>query len=518
MITLVTADDEEIARKSLEFLIMTELCNVSLLASACNGAELITIVEQYNPDLAIVDINMPGINGIDAIQFLQNRGCKTKFILLTAYGELSYLRQAIELKVSGYLLKSDKREQTIESIKTIVDDIIKLRQEQENLNYLKDIDSRMLPIVENEIMYSIFLDQPASDSFKIYCKLKNLSFSGFYMVNILPTKNTEEIYSSLFNREVFSKKEIDSILGAFCKYISHLSYTSGSLLVFVPGAVKVDPSKWVYSAFETFRKVCIERFGVDFIIGISGFQSVFSDIGKAHKECISVLEEVCCGGVFTNTENRFRDNESIENKIAEEFLHCVNRGISSEILETAEKNKAESESYSVSVIYDEICRLAVSFKDISSRLCITLLKNRPQARKCEDIKELADFIVSILEQHNGNYQEDNNPHAVRAYEYIKEHSTEDISLTIVADEIGISPFYLSRLIKQTYKATFIDLLTGLRVAQAIELVKTSKIQVNEISKRVGYANTAYFCKVFKRYTGKSISEYRNDLATGHIRN
>ena len=81
MHTIVTADDEDIARKSLEFLIMSEIYDVQLVASAQNGAELIYIVEQYKPDLAIVDIDMPIINGIEAIKFLIEKGVNTLFIL-----------------------------------------------------------------------------------------------------------------------------------------------------------------------------------------------------------------------------------------------------------------------------------------------------------------------------------------------------------------------------------------------------------------------------------------------------
>ena len=105
MHTIVTADDEDIARKSLEFLIMSEIYDVQLVASARNGAELICIVEQYKPDLAIVDIDMPIINGIEAIKFLIEKGTKTRFILYTAYDDFNFMQQAIDLKISGYLLK-----------------------------------------------------------------------------------------------------------------------------------------------------------------------------------------------------------------------------------------------------------------------------------------------------------------------------------------------------------------------------------------------------------------------------
>ena len=98
----------------------------------------------------------------------------------------------------------------------------------------------------------------------------------------------------------------------------------------------------------------------------------------------------------------------------------------------------------------------------------------------------------------------------RATSYIQQNAFKNISLNSVADEIGISPFYLSRLLKNVLGITFINMLTNIRMAKAIELVSTTRMQVQEISTNIGYPNTTYFCKVFKKYTGKSISEFRLD--------
>ena len=516
MITLVTADDEEIARKSLELLIITELYDAHLVASASNGAELINIVEQYKPDIAIVDINMPVISGIDAIQFLQNRGCKTKFILYTAYNEFSYVQQAIDLKVSGYLLKSDKREKSIATIRKIMEDVTLLHNEQENLKHLKNIDNQMLPIMENEILYSIYLDIPRVESFTIYKQLRKLTFSGMFMVNMIPTRATEHLYASLYKREVFSKEAISETMGNACQFLLTLSLTGGSLMIFVPEAMTDNPSTWIVSILKAFRKACIKTYCIDFIIGISQFCKDFHDSGKAYKQCIRVLQKAKQGTVLINTNESGSSQNSQEKEIANKLLHGLKRGIEYEIESVAEKYRQLDNKLSISSIFDEICKTAKNSPEISSSLCISILKERTRAKNIERIHGLVQLFLEILEQYNGNSPKDKNPYAQKAYNFIKNNAYKDISLNLVADEIGISPFYLSRLIKQEFQITFINLLMEFRMAKAIELVKNSRSQVNEIAKATGYANTAYFCKVFRRFTGKSISEYRQELLFSEI--
>ena len=511
MITLVTADDEEIARKSLDFLIMTELYEANLVASASNGAELISIVEQYHPDIAIVDINMPVINGIDAIQFLQNRGCKTKFILHTAYDDFSYVQQAIDLKVSGYLLKSDKRQKTIATIKKIMEDVNLYHNEQEKLKYLMDVDHQMLPIMENEILYSIYLDIPAVENFKTYCKLQKLSFSGMYMVTLIPTKATEEMYSSLYTREILNKTAVFDIMGNVCRFMLTLSLSGGIFLIFVPDAMKDDPNAWIHTLLNTFKESCSQTFCIDFIIGVSQFCQDFQNIGKAYKQCIGGLQKASDSGIFLYSAETELSKESLESIIACELLHGLKRGVEAEIVQVAEMYREQDDELSRDLIFDEICREAKDSPEIPSALCISIMKNRGRIKHVEGVRGLVQILIDVLEQFNGSQSGSHNPYAVKAYDYIKNHAYEEISLNIVADEIGISPFYLSRLIKQEFDVTFINLLMELRMAKAIELVKKTRSQVNEIARATGYANTAYFCKVFKRFTGKSVSEYRQEI-------
>jgi len=95
-----------------------------------------------------------------------------------------------------------------------------------------------------------------------------------------------------------------------------------------------------------------------------------------------------------------------------------------------------------------------------------------------------------------------------AIRYIDTHYQEDISLDMVAAKIGISPFYLSRLIKQIKGIAFVEYLTDVRIRKAKEIALETELPIAEIAFKCGYSNISYFYKVFKKATGETIGEYR----------
>lgn len=88
---------------------------------------------------------------------------------------------------------------------------------------------------------------------------------------------------------------------------------------------------------------------------------------------------------------------------------------------------------------------------------------------------------------------------------------QNISLEDIARLVGISPFYLSRLLKQELDQTFVEILTEVRITAALKLLRNTSKTIREISEEVGYLNTNYFYKVFKKQTGMTVGEIRRYL-------
>jgi len=93
-------------------------------------------------------------------------------------------------------------------------------------------------------------------------------------------------------------------------------------------------------------------------------------------------------------------------------------------------------------------------------------------------------------------------------QYIEEHYQEDLSLQDLAGAMDYSDAYFCKIFKQCFDKSFIVYLTELRVEKAAKLLEDAMVNIKDVSSRVGYRDSNYFAKVFKRMKGTTPSEYR----------
>ena len=98
-----------------------------------------------------------------------------------------------------------------------------------------------------------------------------------------------------------------------------------------------------------------------------------------------------------------------------------------------------------------------------------------------------------------------------AIEYIREHYAEKIRLSDVADEIYVSQWHLSKLINKHTGSNFSEILNGIRVEKAKQLLKDPSLKIYDIAEQVGFLDLTHFSRVFKKMEGISANEYRNRL-------
>ena len=111
MYRLIIADDSVLECRALELKIRESLAEIELLPSVLDGVSLIQNVEKLKPDIAIVDINMPGLTGLETIEVLRGRQIRLKILIHTADSEFAYARKALQLGAVDYLLKPCDAEQ-----------------------------------------------------------------------------------------------------------------------------------------------------------------------------------------------------------------------------------------------------------------------------------------------------------------------------------------------------------------------------------------------------------------------
>ena len=98
--------------------------------------------------------------------------------------------------------------------------------------------------------------------------------------------------------------------------------------------------------------------------------------------------------------------------------------------------------------------------------------------------------------------------SVMAVDYIQRNFTEAISLDNLAEKLGISPFYLSKIIKRSTGRNFTDLISELRIEKARELLKTD-LSIKEVTYKSGFNSQNYFSKIFRKYVGVTPTEYKS---------
>jgi two-component system, NarL family, response regulator NreC len=114
---IVLADDHVLVRQGLSSLLEREKFQV--VAEASDGQEVIRLAEQFHPDIAVIDISMPTLNGIDAARELTRCCPKTKTILLTQHDEEQYIHEALQAGIRGYVLKSQVAKELVHAIQQV---------------------------------------------------------------------------------------------------------------------------------------------------------------------------------------------------------------------------------------------------------------------------------------------------------------------------------------------------------------------------------------------------------------
>jgi len=117
-VRLLIADDHEIVRKGLRALLETR-AEVEVVGEAANGREALSKAAQYRPDLILLDLVMPGKDGLEVIKEIKNNFPSVKILVLTSYSEEEKLAQALKEGALGYLLKDSSPEELLEAIKEV---------------------------------------------------------------------------------------------------------------------------------------------------------------------------------------------------------------------------------------------------------------------------------------------------------------------------------------------------------------------------------------------------------------
>lgn len=120
MIRILLADDHTLLRSGLR-LLLEQQADLMVVGEASNGMEAIQMCQSQQPDLLILDLSMPGINGLDAMRIIKQTCPQTRILIMTMHEDVDYLRQGLKRGASGYLLKKAADNDLLAAVHAIYD-------------------------------------------------------------------------------------------------------------------------------------------------------------------------------------------------------------------------------------------------------------------------------------------------------------------------------------------------------------------------------------------------------------
>ncbi|CDH91012.1 DNA-binding response regulator, AraC family [Clostridium botulinum B str. Eklund 17B (NRP)] len=170
-------DDEILERQALK-MIINNSDSGRVIAEACNGREAIELDRKFNPDVIIIDVKMPGIDGIKASQIIKEQNKNKIIIMITAYDDFELVHKALLLGVNDYILKPIKPSELIDAINNIFVNL-KINKDtyvEKSVNELKEVPIKAaIEYIHNNFDEKVSLEQMAS-----ICNLSPCYFSKVF--------------------------------------------------------------------------------------------------------------------------------------------------------------------------------------------------------------------------------------------------------------------------------------------------------------------------------------------------
>ncbi|MCW2119329.1 response regulator transcription factor [Flavobacterium sp. 7A] len=182
-IKIILADDHEIFRNGLSTLISNEP-DMKVVGEASDGEQVIDMVKHLEPDVLILDIRMPKLNGIDTAKKLLNKSPHLRILIFSLYDNEDYVLQALHMGAKGYLLKDTSNKIFLDAIRAVDND---------QFYYIGDVSNSVIKHFKNQ-------NQPEVNLQDNNVLSENLSKKEKEIINlIIEGKNSKEIADVLGN-------------------------------------------------------------------------------------------------------------------------------------------------------------------------------------------------------------------------------------------------------------------------------------------------------------------------------
>lgn len=506
MYNILLTDDEQIVIDSLSMILTKNFEGQISLFSASSGAKALEIARSGGIDIIFMDIHMPGMNGLETISLIKQINPNIAIIILSAYDQFQYAQEALNLGAFKYLTKPVNRNLIVQTARDAMNLVDSERGKIDDSIELHQKLSVVSTMVESDFIYSCVFNNNATDfsEYLNYFGVQGLPYF-FACIEITGFANDKRYDVYVKARDVLSSK---------CRCITG-SFMGDRIGVYFPLAQNENPEELV----KEIRTLLATKISGKVKIGASKIQSDIKNAQGAYNEAVAALSKPQ-GQSGAKESGQESLGESLLEKAAAKLIAAVKAGNALSARQAAkdyfESLKAARQGHMDKIkggLFETLVKVRSAasqanpdYRDESASGEFSFFaqtNNLDELEKYFSEKSVESASAAALSK-NG----EENPIVQKARQYIDGHLKDLPSLEGLADIMGVSPFYLSKLFKEETGETYINYVTSARLEKAKKLLSDGALIIKEISAGVGYNDQNYFSKLFRQKYGETPSEYR----------
>lgn len=554
-------DDEEIVRWGIRDLIDWEAEEFVLCEDGHDGRDGLKKLLDDKPDLALVDIKMPGLSGLELIRAAREAGFGGHFIILTGYSEFEFAKTAISLGVEAYLLKPVDEDELCGFVRKMKKELDGEREERRHRDAGEEA-------AREEVLRKVLLRMDSREELEEQMAYYGISFGeGILCVAILTDggvdSREEDSASGLSegdallsgaerpgNLEQLEYEEGDGIL------LSEAERPSGKRACHLPGgaAARAETDSFLQKAADFLRdsSLCQRKLTMDGNVILIGcgedYRSWVKKLSARNERIRAQCGEGLLIAVGNNVGNWYElyhsyqfakfmleqefllgqtdvlsleaieQQQKAENPPAEYFLMLAEVGDLEGIRESVEKyrtwcirNFRKETDVKVQVLYN----LMAIQNSIGNKYGIcggSMGEQMEKLNRTQRLDQLMELYIAILQDICLQIGKDGSDTVIkRMYYYMEKNYSQDLKLENFARMFNYNANYLGKMFRKETGDSFNNILDSIRIANAKRLLEESDLKVYQISEQVGYRNIDYFYTKFRKYVGVSPKEYQREI-------
>ncbi|MCX7711476.1 MAG: helix-turn-helix domain-containing protein [Clostridia bacterium] len=528
-------DDEKPVRQIIRVLGKWQELGIGEPFEAMEGESALGIMREIEPEIVLVDMKMPNMNGVTFLKAAKKEFPKTKYIVISGFEDFEYTKEAIHSKVVDYLLKPVVEGELNEVLARAVAELEEERRQENDLISMKIAKNLSTPMAKEKIVLSVIESSGMivlMDEHKAILGIEEgNSIFGIAILNVI---NFNEICTSKFNSDAYSAffaftNVVDEMFSSCGKSFSFKSNRSKNEIILV---LTLDKSKAgdfrpavANKLNETIKKL-EELFSVFCIASIGSFYEEFGMLYHSFQEAAIILDGInvlkCDKSVFTSSEPETRTRRASLIDKKELLIYAFESGsieYSKSIINEYFNGIRDSGYLRLDDLYKAAAEFLVIIDKIVQQLDIqdayTIVAAFRQVISEKPFTKLDDFSVfvynaieKIYDSVRLNLKASEKTKLYEIRDYIDKNYSREIKLTYFSDKYYLSKEYLSKMFKEEFGYSIYEYVLKVRMDKAKEMMADPNVKIQTVSDLLGYKDNNYFSRAFKTYYGMAPSEYR----------